>query len=75
MSTYPSSVMRDGFANYERSRSRGEFTDLSFTNGSGNINAHRIIVCSQSDVFYKACLGGFRVSAISRVGFLTHSVI
>jgi hypothetical protein len=65
MSNHLFAAVRGGFANYQRLRNRGEFTDLLFTHESGNINAHRIIVCPQSKVFHKACLGGFKVSGSS----------
>jgi hypothetical protein len=47
-----------------RSRERGEFTDLVLAHGSGSFNVHRIIVCSQSSFFRKACTSGFKVLVV-----------
>ncbi|EUC39645.1 hypothetical protein COCMIDRAFT_110964 [Bipolaris oryzae ATCC 44560] len=41
-------------------RDDGEFADLVLTHNAGSFHAHRIIVCPQSKVFYKACTGGFK---------------
>jgi hypothetical protein len=40
-------------------RDRGEFSDLVLRHDVESFQVHRIIVCAQSKVFYKACTGGF----------------
>jgi hypothetical protein len=46
----------------DRLRDRGEFADLVLSHDVESFHVHRIIVCSQSEVFYKACTRGFEVS-------------
>ncbi|EUC39844.1 hypothetical protein COCMIDRAFT_41722 [Bipolaris oryzae ATCC 44560] len=41
-------------------RDHGEFVDLVLSHNAGSFHVHRIIVCPQSKVFYKACTGGFK---------------
>ncbi|EWG54752.1 hypothetical protein FVEG_17385 [Fusarium verticillioides 7600] len=41
-------------------RESGEFTDFAFTCEGETIPIHRIIVCSQSTVFHRACTGMFK---------------
>ncbi len=50
-----------------RSRDEGEFTDLSLSHEAGCFKVHRIIVCPQSKVFYKACSGGFEVEMVFHI--------
>lgn len=45
-----------------RLRDRGEFVDLVLKHDVESFNVHRVIVCPQSKVFYKACTGGFEVT-------------
>lgn len=47
-----------------RSRDEGSFTDLFLNHEAGSFKVHRVIVCSQSRVFYKACTGGFEVEIV-----------
>ncbi|KAI9769799.1 MAG: hypothetical protein M1840_003793 [Geoglossum simile] len=49
------------------SRDNGEFTDLTLSHGTRLFKVHRIIVCPQSKVFYKACTGGFEVGSLSYI--------
>ncbi|CAG1960134.1 unnamed protein product [Fusarium graminearum] len=41
-------------------RKKGEFTDFTFICEGGDIQVHRIIICSQSPVFRAACAGQFK---------------
>jgi len=45
------------------SRAEAEFTDLTLSHEAGCFKVHRIIVCSQSKVLYKACTRGFKESS------------
>lgn len=47
-----------------RSRDEGEFTNLILSYGAGRFEVHRIIVCPQLKVFYKACTSGFEVEVL-----------
>jgi hypothetical protein len=47
-----------------RSRAEAEFTDLILNHEAGRFEVHRIIVCPQSKVLYKACTSGFKVEVL-----------
>ncbi|KAF2802865.1 uncharacterized protein BDZ99DRAFT_548055, partial [Mytilinidion resinicola] len=57
-----------------RLRDRGEFTDLVFNHDVESFNVHRIVVCPQSKVFYKACTGGFKenFTVVIEMGHVSH---
>ncbi|PVH98932.1 hypothetical protein DM02DRAFT_530236, partial [Periconia macrospinosa] len=51
-------------------RNQEKLTDLVLAHDAGKFSVHKIVVCPQSKVFYKACTGGFEVSiAINLVTF------
>lgn len=47
-----------------RARDEDSFTDLTLNHEAGSFKVHRVIVCPQSKVFYKACTGGFEVEVV-----------
>lgn len=45
-----------------RTRHNQEFADFTFICGAAQFPVHKVIVCSQSKVFHRACTGQFEVS-------------
>lgn len=39
----------------------GKHTDLAITCGGRDFNAHRVVLCAQSNFFAKMCEGDFKV--------------
>jgi hypothetical protein len=46
-----------------RFRDRGEATDLMLNHDVESFKIHRIVICPWSQIFYRACTGGFEVVA------------
>ncbi|KAF5716063.1 hypothetical protein FGLOB1_2756 [Fusarium globosum] len=46
-----------------QTRHNQEFTDFTFTCGASQFPVHKVIVCSQSKVFHRACTGQFEESS------------
>jgi hypothetical protein len=58
---------------HNSSRDRGEFTDVVLNHDVEGFNVHRIIICPQSKVFYKACTGEFKVALHIHVPFVANN--
>ncbi|KAF3031312.1 hypothetical protein E8E12_001487 [Didymella heteroderae] len=56
----PTSLSQKIISDIARLRKNDKFTDLTITHDLGAFSVHRIIVCAQSKVLYKACDGGFK---------------
>ncbi|KAF5644796.1 hypothetical protein F25303_5847 [Fusarium sp. NRRL 25303] len=52
-------------------RERGEFTDFPFACEGQTINVHKIIICSQSTVFHRACTGKLKVQFATKHTFMS----
>ncbi|KAF3031711.1 hypothetical protein E8E12_002363 [Didymella heteroderae] len=58
--TKPTNLSQKVISDIAELRENDKFTDLTITHDSRAFSVHRIIVCAQSKVLYKACDGGFK---------------
>ncbi|KAF4495006.1 hypothetical protein FAGAP_8832 [Fusarium agapanthi] len=57
-----------------QARENHEFTDFTFVCGATQFPVHKVIVCSQSDVFHAACTGPFKESSTNEFDLSEFSV-